>query len=87
MSPIPQTIFLVGTFFAASYSKPALRAYCTNIYTVSAFGKSTTGSCQAKHETETSERKGFITGICSMFVCITVFLGIFQRLRIDLVFE
>ena len=24
MSPIPQTIFLVGTFFAVSYSKPAL---------------------------------------------------------------
>ena len=24
MSPIPQTSFLVGTFFAVSYSKPAL---------------------------------------------------------------
>ena len=27
MSPIPQTSFLVGTFFAASYSKPALARY------------------------------------------------------------
>ena len=26
-SPIPQTIFLVGTFYAASYSKTALVAY------------------------------------------------------------
>ena len=33
MSPIPQTSFLVGTFFAASYSKTALvRAYCLGTY-------------------------------------------------------
>ena len=27
MSPIPETSFLVGTFFAVSYSKPALSTY------------------------------------------------------------
>ena len=30
-SPIPQTSNWSGTFFAVSYSKPALRAYCFNI--------------------------------------------------------
>ena len=33
-SPIPQTSFLVGTFFTTSYSKTALGVYCPNIYTV-----------------------------------------------------
>ena len=34
-SPISLTSFLVGTFFAASYSKAALRAYCPSIYYIS----------------------------------------------------
>ena len=33
-SPIAQTSNWSGTFFAFSYSKPALIAYCANIYTV-----------------------------------------------------
>ena len=33
-SPIPETSNWSGTFFAFSYSKPALIAYCANIYTV-----------------------------------------------------
>ena len=33
-SPIPQTSNWSGTLFAFSYSKPALIAYCANIYTV-----------------------------------------------------
>ena len=31
MSPIPQTSFFVGTFFAVSYSKPALKMYLLQI--------------------------------------------------------
>ena len=31
--PIPRSIFLVGTFFAVSYGKQTLRAYCPNVYT------------------------------------------------------
>ena len=34
MFPILQTSFSVGTFFAVNYSKPALRAYCPDIYIV-----------------------------------------------------
>jgi hypothetical protein len=33
-SHIPQTSNWSGTFFDVSYSKPALRAYCSNIHTV-----------------------------------------------------
>ena len=33
-SNLPQTSNWSGTFFAVSYSKPALRAYCLNIYPV-----------------------------------------------------
>ena len=32
-SPIPQTSNWSGPFFAVSYSKPTLKAYCPNIYT------------------------------------------------------
>ena len=32
MSSILQTNFLIGNFFAVSYSKTALIAYCPNVY-------------------------------------------------------